>query len=136
MMRPIRPCRRYAAGHSRGAGFVGLLAMLSGGMTIASGLWLTPFAAYGINAGYDAAGGQIPLSTASPKRPVWAIRGTSDGVVPHSYGADFAGALEIAGWEVTFTSVTGVAHTWLWRPQYGQSNQDLWEFFRSHAAEQ
>jgi len=124
----INTGRVYAVGHSRGAAFVGLMAMLSGGMSIASGLWETPFAAYGINAGYDGTGGQISLSMASPKRPLWVIHGTSDGVVPYSYGADFATALDDAGWEVTFTAVAGATHAWLWRPQYGQSNQDLWDF--------
>ena len=28
-----------------------------------------------------------------------------------------------------FTEVTGGSHTWLWRSTYGQSNQDLWDFF-------
>jgi len=125
--------RVYAVGHSRGAGLAGLLAMLSGGMGLSSGTWISPFAAYGINAGYDAAGGSISAGLAFPKRPIWEIHGTADGVVPYSYGAGFAAALEAAGWTVTFTSVQGAGHKWLWRPQYGQTNQDLWSFFLANA---
>jgi predicted esterase len=132
----VDPGRLYAVGHSRGGGLVGLLAILSGGMNIASGPWKTPFAAYGINAGYDAAGGQISHALASPKRPVWLIHGTADGGVPYSYGAGFAAGLEAAGWDVTFTTVQGGGHTWLWRPQYGQTNQDLWDYFMSCAGDQ
>lgn len=40
--------RIYAVGHSRGAGCVALFAVLSGGMNIASGVWNSPFAAYGV----------------------------------------------------------------------------------------
>ena len=127
--------RIYVVGHSRGAGCVVLFATLSGGMTIASGVWETPFAAYGINAGYDPAGGQFDFSQASPKRPLWVIHGTSDNVVPFSYGKALADALDGAGWDVAFTPVNGAGHTWLWRPQYGQSNQKLWEFLVSHAAQ-
>jgi poly(3-hydroxybutyrate) depolymerase len=131
----IDPGRIYAAGHSRGGGLVGLLAMLSGGLGLSAGTWVSPFAAYGVNAGYDAAGGQIPLTQATPKRPVWVIHGTADEGVPYDYGAAFAAALDAAGWDVTFTPVPGGPHTWLWRPQYGQTNQDLWDFFLSNATD-
>ncbi len=123
----------YAVGHSRGAGFTGLVAMFSGGMPIASGTWETPFAAYGINAGYDATGGSQDLSQATPKRPAWIIHGTSDSVVPFSYGQSFYNDLDAAGWEVTFTEIAGGSHTWLWRDSYGQNNQDLWDFFAENA---
>jgi len=36
---------------------------------------------------------------------------------------------------LTFTTVGGAAHTWLWRPQYGQTNLDLWDFFLSDATD-
>jgi len=122
----------YAVGHSRGAGFTGLLAMLSGQFTTSSGPYTTPFAAYGVNAGYDAAGGTVSPSVSTPRRPVWVIHGTSDSVVPHSYGQGFADALDSAGWDVTWTSVSGGPHTWLWQPAYGHSNQDLWDFLSAY----
>jgi len=130
----IDQSRVYVVGHSRGAGCTALFAMLSGGMTVASGPWNTPFAAYAINAGYDATGGQVDLSQSIPKRPVWIIHGTADGVVPYADGKALADAFLAAGWAVTLTTVDGGGHTWLWRTQYGQSNQDLWDFFMSHTA--
>ncbi len=126
--------RIYAVGHSRGAGCIALFAVLSGGMNIASGAWQTPFAAYGINAGYDAAGGQLDFGLASPKRPLWIIHGTADNVVPFSYGKALADSLSNSGWDTTFTPINNAGHTWLWRPQYGQSNQLLWDFLASHSA--
>jgi poly(3-hydroxybutyrate) depolymerase len=123
----------YAVGHSRGAGFTGLTAILSGGMSIASGDWESPFAAYGVNAGYDATGGSVDLAAVEPKRPVWIIHGTADSVVPYSYGSALNVALDGAGWDVTFTPVEGATHTWLWRSAYGQTNQDLWDWFAANA---
>ena len=49
--------------------------------------------------------------------------------VPYSYGEAFAEDLEAAGWDVTFTSIQGAEHTWLWQSSLGQSNQDLWDWF-------
>ncbi len=123
----------FLAGHSRGGGCTGLMAMFSGGMEIASGTWVSPFAAYGINAGYDATGGTVDLTSADPKGPVWIIHGISDTVVQYSMGESFYNDLNAAGWDVTFTSVSGGGHTWLWRPQYGQTNDDLWNFFMDNA---
>ncbi|MCK9461181.1 MAG: hypothetical protein M0R80_16260 [Proteobacteria bacterium] len=123
----------YAVGHSRGAGFTGLAAMLSGGAEISSGAWVSPFAAYGINAGYDASGGSVDPAEAEPKRPVWIVHGTSDSVVPYSYGNALYEAFEAGGWDVTFTPVEGGGHTWLWRSTYGQTNQDLWDWFAANA---
>ena len=123
----------FVVGHSRGAGCTGLMAMFSGGMEIASGTWVTPFAAYGVNAGYDAAGGSVDLTVADPKGPVWIVHGTSDPVVPYSSGESFYNDLNAAGWDVTFTPVSGAAHVWLWRSQYGQTNDDLWNFFMDNA---
>ncbi|RLB66185.1 MAG: hypothetical protein DRI90_00010 [Deltaproteobacteria bacterium] len=128
----LDPQRRYAVGHSRGAGFTGLLATTSGQTTIASGPYQSPFAAYAINAGYDPAQGAIDPALAVPKRPVWLIHGSADSVVPTSYGQSFANALTAAGWDATWTLVSGASHTWLWKSAYGQTNQDLWAFFASH----
>jgi len=125
--------RLYAVGHSRGAGFTGLLATTSGQMMIASGAYQSPFAAYGVNAGYDPTQGAVDPAQTTPKRPVWIIHGNGDSVVPLSYGKGFADALKAAGWDVTWTSVPSGPHTWLWRSQYGQTNQDLWDYFASHA---
>ncbi len=121
--------RYYAAGHSRGGGYTALMASLSSQLSIASGTWVSPFAAYGINAGYDPAGGHFDMSAATPKRPIWVIHGTSDSTVPYSYGEDLAHELQIAGWDVTFTSVSGGGHSWLWRSNYGQTNDDLLAYF-------
>ena len=125
----INDGRVFAAGHSRGAGFTALMGILSSQLDIASGPWVSPFTAYGINAGYDPAGGGYDMATASPKAPVWVIHGTSDTTVPYSYGEDLAQEMEAAGWEVTFTPVSGASHSWLWRSSYGQSNEDLLAFF-------
>jgi poly(3-hydroxybutyrate) depolymerase len=130
----IDPDRVYAVGHSRGAGFTGMTATLSGGTNTVLGPYESPFAAYGVNAGYDAFGGGVDLSLASPKRPIWVIHGTSDTNVPYDMGESFADALDAAGWDVTFTPVSGAGHSWLWRSQYGQTNQDLWDYFESHPA--
>ncbi len=124
--------RLYAVGHSRGAGFTGLLATTSGQMMIASGGYQSPFAAYGVNASYDPTQGAVDPTLSTPKRPVWVIHGSGDSVVPPSYGKAFADALTAAGWDVTMTSVPSGPHTWLWRSQYGQTNQDLWDYFASH----
>lgn len=119
----------YCCGFSRGAGFTGLLATCSNNAGVFSGSYSSPFAAYGISAGYDALGGQVNFANSSPKRPVWLIHGTNDQAVPYSMGQDFANALTAAGWSATFTTVNGAPHAWLWRPQYGHSNQELIDYF-------
>lgn len=121
--------RIYAVGHSRGAGFTALLAITSGQMDTFLGAYQSPFGAYGINAGYDPTQGSINPATATPKRPVWIIHGTADSVVQLSWGQSLYDDLNAAGWTATFTSVTNGPHTWLWRSTYGQTNQDLWDFF-------
>ncbi|MFH1434504.1 MAG: PHB depolymerase family esterase, partial [Pseudomonadota bacterium] len=125
--------RLYVVGHSRGAGMTGLIAFMSGQVTTSTGLFESPFAAYGVNAGYDATGGRTNLAAATPKRPIWVIHGDADSVVPFSYGQSFATALETAGWDVTWTAVSGGTHTWLWQTGYGTSNQDLWDWFAENA---
>jgi poly(3-hydroxybutyrate) depolymerase len=117
----------FLAGFSRGAGCTGLFAMFSGSFAIASGNWVSPFAAYGINAGYDATGGNYDLTKASPKRPIWIIHGSADNVVPLYGGEDFATALDAAGWDITFDTVEGAPHNWLF------DNQELWDFFMDNA---
>jgi poly(3-hydroxybutyrate) depolymerase len=121
--------RIYAVGHSRGAGFTGLSAILTGGIGIASGTWESPYAAYCVNAGYDGTGGATDLSAVEPKRPIWIIHGTDDSIVPYSYGETFYEDLDAAGWDVTFTPVEGAQHWWLFQSSLGQSNQDLWDWF-------
>jgi len=123
----------FAVGHSRGAGFTGLLATVSGQVTTALGPYESPFAAYAVNAGYDPYGGSLDFSTSSPKRPIWVIHGTGDSNVPYSYGEDFADDLDAAGWDATFTPVNGAGHTWLFQPGYSQDNQDLWDYFMANA---
>jgi len=110
----------FVVGHSRGAGCVGLLAIFSGGLSIASGTWQSPFAAYGVNAGYDATGGQQDMSLATPKVPILIVHGTSDSVVPFSNGEALADGMTSAGWDVTFSPVNGGSHSWLFQ------NQQLW----------
>ncbi len=129
----VDPYRQYAAGHSRGAGFTVLLAITSGQMPIASGSFHSPFAAYAVNAGYDPTQGSIDAGLSDAKRPVWVIHGSADSVVPASYGEDCADALSVAGFDTTWTSVSGAGHTWLFQSGYGQSNDDLWSFFASHS---
>jgi polyhydroxybutyrate depolymerase len=118
--------RVFACGFSRGAGFTVLLAEASGNPDVLSGAWSSPFAAYGVCAGYDPAG--FDMAKATPKRPVWLIHGTSDGVVPYSYGESCSHALNVAGFPTTFTSVSGAPHNWLWSAGYGHSNQELIDF--------
>lgn len=125
----IDPKRVYVCGHSRGAGMTGLLAMFSGNPVAFGGKYKSPFAAYAINAGFFAFGGDIDLAVSEPKRPVWVIHGTADPVVMFGQGQELADTFEAAGWPVTFTEVSGAAHTWLFRSQYGHSNDELWEFF-------
>ncbi len=128
----LDPNRQYAVGHSRGAGFTALLATTSGQMSIASGPYQTPFAAYGINAGYDPTQGAVDPALTDPKRPVWVIHGSADSVVPTNMGQALADDLIASGWDATWTLVSGASHTWLWQPALGQTNQDLWTFFASH----
>ncbi|MBM4370484.1 MAG: hypothetical protein FJ098_02470 [Deltaproteobacteria bacterium] len=131
----IDEARVFAVGFSRGAGLAGLLAILSGQMALPSGPWKSPFAAYGIDAGYDPMGGQVDVSLAAPKRAVWLIHGTADAGVPYNFGKSFADALQAGGWDVLFTTIDGAPHTWLWQPAFGYSNQDLWDFFAAHPAD-
>ena len=134
MEQGIDAARVFAAGLSRGAGFTAMLAILSSQYEIASGTWVSPFAANGINSGYHPAPSCSPAA-ASPKRPVWAVHGTGDSVVLSSYGEDLVDALVGGGWDVTFTPVDTDDHTWLWRAGYGQTNSDLLDFFLDHPAE-
>jgi len=122
----------YAVGHSRGAGFTGLTAILTGGYEISSGVWESPFAAYCVNAGFQAMSG-VDLAAVESKRPVWIIHGTADSVVPYSMGNSFYEDLDAAGWDVTFTPVSGAGHTWLFQSALGQTNQDLWDWFAANA---
>jgi predicted esterase len=121
----------YAVGHSRGAGMTAMLAIGSGRVTTVAGLYVSPFAAYCVNAGYDPYSGSMGYST-DPKRPVWVIHGSADSVVPFAMGEELANGLTAAGWDVTWTPVTGGSHTWLFQSSLGQTNQDLWDFFASH----
>jgi poly(3-hydroxybutyrate) depolymerase len=124
--------RIYVTGHSRGAGMTGLLAIGSGHFTTTRGTYESPFAAYVVNAGYDATGGGITMSVSRPKRPIWVIHGTADSTVPYSAGESFATALTAAGWDCTWTSVAGAGHTWLFQSSMGQTNQDLWDYFAAN----
>jgi polyhydroxybutyrate depolymerase len=124
--------RIYSCGFSRGAGFNVLMAEASGNPGVLSGSWTTPFAAYGICAGYDPFGGSLNMANASPKRPCWLIHGTSDSVVPFSQGQSAHNALTAAGFTSTFTSVSGAPHNWLWAPVYSHSNQELYDWFMAN----
>ena len=48
-------------------------------------------------------------------------------MVPYSYGAGFYNDLDAAGWDATFTEVSGGGHTWLF------DNQDMWDYFVDNA---
>jgi poly(3-hydroxybutyrate) depolymerase len=124
--------RVYVCGHSRGAGMTGMLAFGSGLYTTSAGLYVSEFAAFAVNAGYDATGGSADLTRAMPKRPIWVIHGTSDSVVPYSSGESFANDLTAAGWDTTWTSIPGGSHTWLFQSSYGYTNQDLWDYFAAN----
>jgi len=127
--------RIYTVGHSRGAGMSGLCATMSGQTNTALGPYTSPFAAHGVNAGYDPFGGSLSLASSQPKRPLWIIHGTADTGVPYSYGEEFADDLEAAGWDVTFTPIQGAGHNWLWQASYGQTNQDLWDWLMGWTAD-
>ena len=49
-----------------------------------------------------------------------------------SAGESFANDLDAAGWDVTWTSITGGSHTWLFQSSYGYTNQDLWDYFAAN----
>jgi len=127
--------RIYTVGHSRGAGMSGLCATLSSQEETALGPYVSPFAAHGVNAGYDPYNGSLPLANSQPKRPLWIIHGTADTGVPYSYGEAFAADLEASGWDVTFTPIQGAGHNWLWQASYGQTDQDLWDWFMGFTAD-
>ena len=123
--------RIYVCGHSRGGGMTGLLATISSNPKLLSGKYQSPFAAYAINAGFNALGDNSPydFSMSGPKRPIWIIHGDMDRTVVYQSGANFSSDLEAAGWPVTLTTVPGAGHTWLFQSRYGQTNDDLWKFF-------
>ena len=127
----VDPKRYYVCGFSRGAAFTGLLAAASQNTKILAGKYTSPFAAYGISAGYNPFGnaGALDLAASGPKRPLWILHGDADQTVPFANGKAFADDLDAAAWPVTFTSVAGAGHNWLWRQAYGQSNDDLWSYF-------
>lgn len=124
--------RIFACGFSRGAGFTGMMATASGNPAVQSGSFNSPFAAYGICAGYDVWGGGVNFQNSNPKRPCWLIHGTADGAVPYSEGQSFANALQAAGFPTTFTTVDNAPHNWLWAPQFGHSNQELYDWFQAN----
>ena len=129
----IDPKRAFVCGFSRGAGFTAGWGILSNNAQIAQLAKISaasPFAAYGVSAGFDMFGGQIDASQSSPKRPVWIMHGTADQAVPFSMGQKLSQSLQAAGWPtIIFTPVTNAPHGWMWRQQYGHSNQELWDWF-------
>lgn len=127
----IDPKRIFACGFSRGAGFAGGWAIMSGNAQIASAAKImveSPFAAYGVSAGFDMFGGQIDAAQASPKRPLWIMHGTADQAVPFSLGQTLSTSLQGKGFTTTFTPIQNGPHGWMWRPQYGHTNQELWDW--------
>lgn len=135
----IDPTRIFVCGWSRGGGFAGVLATASGNPAPITGLapnYVSPFAAYGISAGYDYFGGMLALDASTPQNPIWAMHGTADQTVPFSDGQMFATELGAVGWPVTFTPVPNAPHDWLWQAQYGHSDAELWAFFMSHPLQQ
>jgi polyhydroxybutyrate depolymerase len=127
----IDPKRIFACGFSRGAGFTGGWAIMSDNAQIASAAKImveSPFAAYGVSAGFDMFGGQIDAAQASPKRPLWIMHGTADQAVPFSMGQTLSSSLQAKGFTTTFTSIQGAPHGWMWRTQYGHTNQELWDW--------
>jgi poly(3-hydroxybutyrate) depolymerase len=128
----IDPKRMFACGFSRGAGFTGGWAIMSDNAQLAglSKIMIeSPFAAYGVSAGFDMFGGQIDASKSAPKRPLWIMHGTADQAVPFSMGQTLSSSLQSAGFTTIFTPVNGAPHGWMWRSQYGHSNQELWDWF-------
>jgi poly(3-hydroxybutyrate) depolymerase len=128
----IDPKREFVCGFSRGAGFTGGWAILSNNAQLAQVAKISagsPFAAYAVSAGFDMFGGQIDPAQSSPKRPVWIMHGTSDQAVPLSMGQKLSQSLQAAAWPVTFTPINGAPHGWMWRTQYGHTNQELWDWF-------
>jgi alpha-beta hydrolase superfamily lysophospholipase len=70
------------------------------------------------------------LAKTDPKRPFWVKHGTSDAAVPFATGQGLADSLTAAGWPgVVFTPIQDAPHNWLWQPQFGHSNQELWDWF-------
>lgn len=127
----IDPKRIFACGFSRGAGFTGGWAIMSDNAQIASAAKImveSPFAAYGVSAGFDMFGGQIDASQSSPKRPLWIMHGTADQAVPFSMGQTLSTSLQSKGFMTTFTPIQNAPHGWMWRSQYGHSNQELWDW--------
>lgn len=134
----IDPKRRFVCGFSRGAGFTGGWAIMSDNAQFTELANLSvesPFAAYGVSAGFDMFGGQIDAAQSSPKRPAWIMHGTSDQAVPFSLGEELSQSLQAAGYPVTFTPVSGAPHGWMWRAQYGHDNQELWDWFLQNSLE-
>ncbi len=124
--------KMFACGFSRGAGFTAAIAECAGNPSAFSGTFASPFAAYGIDAGYDPFGGTLSITGVNPKRDTWIIHGTSDGAVPYSSGKSLSDSMTAAGFPVTFTTITGAPHTWLWSSTYGHTNQELFDFFLAH----
>jgi len=129
--------RVFLAGFSRGAGLTAGLATASENPSVLGGKYESPFAAFGVCAGYDpfSAVPGYSANAAMPKRPVWIIHGTSDGAVPFAEGKKLADTMQTGGWPVQFTSVTGAPHNWLWSAMYGHSNEELWSWMEKNARE-
>jgi poly(3-hydroxybutyrate) depolymerase len=124
--------RMFVCGFSRGAGFTGGWAILSDNAQLAKAANInveSPFAAYGVSAGFDMFGGQIDASQSSPKRPMWIMHGTADQAVPFSMGQTLSQSMQKAGFTTTFTPIQNAPHGWMWRSQYGHTNQELWDWF-------
>jgi poly(3-hydroxybutyrate) depolymerase len=127
----IDPRRIYVCGVSRGGAMTGMLAVASNNPNVLGGDYASPFAAYAISAGYNPAP-TVDLKASSPPRPVWFIHGDMDNSVPYANGKSFADSLQAVGWPVTFTTVAGAGHAWLWQPKYGHPNEELWTYFSAH----
>ncbi len=136
----VDPTRIYVCGWSRGGGFTGVLATASGNPAPITGLvdagYVSPFAGYGISAGYDYFGGMLAFDASTPQYPIWEMHGTADTNVPFSDGQTFSNELSAVGWPITFTAVPNAPHDWLWQSKYGYSDAQLWTFFMSHALQQ
>ena len=109
----------------------GILAVASNNPALAQP-YASPFAAFGISAGFSITGPGLDLTLSTPQRPIWLIHGDQDSSVPYSSGQTFADQLESVNWPYTFTTVEGAGHAWLWQSKFGHDNEELWRYFMEH----
>jgi len=117
---PVHPDRVYLFGHSAGASFAILLALMESEY----------FAAAAVHAGSLARDNYHVLDYAKRKTPISIFVGTNDPLFPLPIVRETREALLGRGFSVQLTEIPGHNHNYYSRA--GEINRDAWEFLRKH----